>query len=260
MKTNPYNVSYTDGDHFVAFLDILGFKNLVDQHSTKTISSYFNNVIEELNDLKMQTGKSGMNSVLISDSIVLSLSADQGTSALQNILASVAKIQYRLALESIWLRGAISMGKIQFSRHEGYQIVVGPALSNAYALEAKAITPRVIVDPQILTRLGMTRRELLLQTNLKDKSDWSDDLVYDDDEATFIPGATGMTDALFVDYFDRIGRIETKSRDFEKIYKALKNSLYGPQEHYPKHKWTADYFKSKLIGKNKEIEEAFYAL
>jgi len=146
-------------DSYVAFLDVLGFKNLVFSQNKKDktkLEHYFgivNEAIKYLNDIPV---KSEIGSIIISDSIILSVNKsgvkDQDIKIVRHLCVAVGLIQMHLALKNIWLRGAISSGKAHFDSLNNQ--IVGPAYINAFLLEENlAINPRIILDNKIIKEL-----------------------------------------------------------------------------------------------------------
>lgn len=147
MEENmPYN------DRFVAFLDILGFKNLIDKTSQN--EKEFNRVLKVLKYTSAvqkdnYEGFLAQNEItkevtVFSDSIVISYSADLSIGgALFNILNDLVFICNELLAENIFVRGGVSYGEMYHKNN----ICFGPAMIRAYLMEEKeAIYPRIIID------------------------------------------------------------------------------------------------------------------
>ena len=138
--------------YYVAFLDILGFKNLVN-NPEKTCQDifkiydafgdmqkvYFGEDYGETQDVKMK---------VMSDSICLYIEAER-TNALYSLLRFCMAFQYGLLALTpcIFIRGGITLGDMYVKD----DIVFGPALTEAYLLEEKnAKVPRIIVRKRTL--------------------------------------------------------------------------------------------------------------
>lgn len=143
---NENNV-YKYEERIIAFIDILGFKNLVyDPKLIKAFSVVFNHANRNLmqNDLSM----AGVQSTSISDSIVISIKANE-EDAFKKLLQLIYAEVVGLLKLGIILRGAIAVGDLYHRNN----IVFGPALVNAYEYEKEnAIYPRIIVDSGVLNR------------------------------------------------------------------------------------------------------------
>lgn len=153
MSTNQYQ------DCYVAFVDILGFKNLIDSEKTtcsKILDIYncFENVIPNLRifssptDYVLVEGVHSAKIKIMSDSICVYIDANV-EKALLCLVAICINIQNRLLKqeEPILVRGAITRGNI----YADGDITFGPALTQAYLMEEKnAKYPRIIITKKLL--------------------------------------------------------------------------------------------------------------
>lgn len=170
-------------DKYVAYLDVLGFKELVSKKGEK-LNIYFEKVEESLKAI--YNIDHSIDSQLVSDSIILSceLSDDK----LRQLLMAVQTIQAKCALENIWIRGAITIGDIHFNKNPN--IVVGNGLIEAYLLESQEKYPRIIINPKIVKNFD-TRNKFLQSMNNKNI-----ELIFEPDLSNnFIPN-----DSLFVSF------------------------------------------------------------
>jgi len=138
--------------YYVAFLDILGFKNLVNgsQATCQKIlniykafgdmqKAYFGEEYEKTQDVKMK---------VMSDSICLYIEADI-PNALDSLISFCIAFQYDLLTlpSCIFVRGGIALGDMYVEN----DIVFGPALTEAYLLEEQnAKVPRIIIQKKVL--------------------------------------------------------------------------------------------------------------
>lgn len=144
------NTQYTK--YYVAFLDILGFKNLISGPNSTCQSIlkiyreldvmqkvYFGDEYGETQDVKMK---------VMSDSICLYIEADK-PNALDSLLSFCIVFQYDLLVlpQHIFVRGGIAFGDMFIEN----DIVFGPALTQAYLLEERnAKVPRIIILKETL--------------------------------------------------------------------------------------------------------------
>ena len=151
------NINYEKS--YVAFLDVLGFKKLVMSKNKKEklkLEQYFGIVNSAIEYLKEIPSKRNIGSIIISDSVILSVPHGQdrqtNINKLRHLCVAVGIIQQHLALKNIWLRGAISSGDTYFNSDK--RQIVGPAYINAYLLEGSvAVSPRVVLDSKIIEEL-----------------------------------------------------------------------------------------------------------
>jgi hypothetical protein len=146
-------------NRIVAFIDILGFKELVNQ-SISIDSTDDSHKIDELNKvlisarriLDIDDPEKGLYTsrmvTQFSDSMVLSYRVDE-ESSLFNILINILHLVINLLADRILCRGGISYGKIIHTD----KVIFGPALISAYDTESKAaLYPRIIIDTTIIKK------------------------------------------------------------------------------------------------------------
>jgi len=145
----------------VAFIDILGFKSILDETVDKkekdneeridfVISAY--QAIRDIWDLDGESALLGIKApeskqvTIFSDSIVVSFRVDESSQVFLTLM-EIKLLIMRLLSRKILCRGAISIGKFI---HTG-NYLFGPALVEAYTLESKAaMYPRVILDRSVI--------------------------------------------------------------------------------------------------------------
>jgi hypothetical protein len=154
-------------ERVVAFIDILGFKNLVERsESEPKLLERLVEVLEEIgkySDLQKSFEANGQGAEYFkdmfsvstfSDSILLSAKCDP--LGLMLITAVVASMCNRLLHQGVLTRGAISKGKMI---HAG-GIAIGEGLIKAYQIESStAIYPRIIIDDSLLYIPGVNLNE-----------------------------------------------------------------------------------------------------
>jgi hypothetical protein len=157
-------------ERYCLFLDILGFQSHVNetvrpQKGSKNIMT-FSKLKAALNQIS--EGVHYRDSVVVSgtlrstsrkvtqfsDSVIVSyLKNEPHSTGVTSILMDVHNLQLVLAQRGILLRGAITSGAL----HHDKELVFGPALNEAVALERLANYPRVILDGEILDEAGLRR-------------------------------------------------------------------------------------------------------
>jgi len=255
------NVNITYAEQYIAFLDVLGFKELVkkDTHCEK-ISEYFTvirNVINQLNRIRL---KQEIKSIVISDSIILAVHSravdDDEIKTLRQFCIAIGLIQQQLVLKNLWLRGAVSLGAVHFSQNN----VVGPAYIKAYELESKhAIYPRVIIDPEVIGKLFAdqvaTADELIRVINMEHEryGNWSGNILYNKLNFNRQPRGLEMDLPLFVDYLSPIFQPQQNNAisdeaisQGETIIDNLLSCIYMNVEVYKKYRWVADYILATI--------------
>lgn len=221
--------------HYVAFLDVMGFSDIVGKGNTVELKEYFEKIVETLANLKRD--KANIKSMLISDSIIL-VAPDDFSQFIQ-LLWAVRRIQGALLLKRILLRGAISFGDVYFN--EEHNIIVGKGFIRAYHLEALAVYPRVILDPAIVKKNSKTRKAFLERVNSDAVRNPEARHIYSTNEFTKI-----NDDAIFVEYANKVVKSNEIERSLERIHQHIKDNLYGDQRLYSKYIWLKDYFLETL--------------
>ncbi len=237
---------------FVSYLDVLGFKAIVDgPDGLKKIQEYFaalnHTLATKLDGLEIDV-------ITISDSVILSIpvpdkSADQKRKLFEKICDAVSDFQCAMAQKNIWMRGAITYGECYISK-DPVQIV-GPAYIKSYELEqSTAIYPRVIIDPKIIGELGFkTDKELIDEVEVNEYSgklfNWYQrpELVKIDKD---VP--------LFINYLYQLFLPELNSdihAGLNLIIDHLTDNLFTSRwsiATYSKHQWTRKYLHSLALA------------
>lgn len=254
---------------FVAYLDVLGFKNLVNQNKIDNIELYFTVINEEIEKLRKIQAKEDIGSIIISDSVILTMPQDTRDKSgnlqrLRQLCIAIGKIQQRLALDNIWFRGAIAGGDTYFDSKNNQ--IVGPAYINAFLLEEEfAIYPRVILDSKIIGQLGFTTaNQLIISINKSYDSarvsDWGERIFFNWYEGN-VSGKTSIHQDVpfFIDYIYPLVEKRDKVK-LQKIIDNIKINIYEDIKIYPKHRWLTNYIKeiTSKYSEGSEINQDMY--
>lgn len=143
----------------VAYLDILGFRDLVKRSRAGEISRLIRIVSREIKPFSSFAKRAEIKFQTFSDLTVIAVPVRLSStfalldSALSFVVQHLGFAQSQLIDEGIVIRGSITVGDIVRSHGQLY----GPALIRAYDLERReAIYPRIIVDE---LALSLARRE-----------------------------------------------------------------------------------------------------
>lgn len=247
---------------YVAFLDVLGFKELVfknNEENNLKLNQYFNilnHVIQYIRGIDM---KKDIGFIVISDSIIMTIpqgnTKDEKLNSLRTLCVAVGLIQRRLALLDIWLRGGISSGKAYFNKETNQ--IVGPAYINAYLLEENmAIYPRVLLDSKVINELNFSSaNDFIDAINMSDNGgmpfiNWGSAILYN---WTYPDGQPVMhlrqDVALFIDYFCPV--VELHTDELLTIIKNIEQNIYSDAKVYSKFRWVSDYLKSLVVREQK---------
>ncbi|MEM6724687.1 MAG: hypothetical protein AAF598_11650 [Bacteroidota bacterium] len=178
----------------VLFLDILGFKNIIDQteHKHQDLPEQIARLYETLTAMRRYLSESGdqryvpsLQLTQFSDAILVSFREDEESQVLQT-LHKVQNLLVKLLLRGIICRGGIAYGKLI---HDG-NLTFGPALIDAYETESQAATyPRVVLNRTII-ELG--KKYHALDTDEKTEGAAIRNILQKDTD-----------DLYYVDYFPR---------------------------------------------------------
>ena len=235
-------------ESYVAFIDVLGFKRLVfNQKKKDRLEQYFGIVNEAISYLQQIPSKSNIGSIIISDSIILSVPQASGNeeniNRLRHLCVAVGIIQLHLSLKNIWVRGAISSGKAYFNPSNNQ--IVGPAYINSYLLEKElAQNPRVILDSKIINELDFqSATEFIWKINREPDglkfSNWGSSILFDWQFTTAKPIEKDVP--LFIDYLLPI--VEENGESFNQLVNSIAESIYSDTNTYDKFRWVVEYLK-----------------
>lgn len=232
IKTKPmFNLKENLRDKYVAFIDVMGFSNLVNREKIDNLESYFSRITEVLDQIK--TDKAEIESFLISDSIILI--APDTTQSLKQLLTAIRRIQSALLWKKILLRGSVSFGQIYYNKERN--IVVGKGFIKACLLESEANFPRIIIDPSIINKFEGDKVDFLRKINGTTKYNFEERLIYTRSQFSQI-----SDDGIFIDYANKTIQKEIINGNIKKIYEVIVENLYGDQKLYSKYVWLRDYF------------------
>jgi hypothetical protein len=237
METKALNLKENLKDRFVAFIDVMGFSNLVNKGNTSNLEEYFLKIIDVLEHIRKDKGE--IQSFLISDAIILITPI--GLKGLKDIIKATRRIQSSLLSRKILLRGAISHGLVDYNPDNN--IIVGKGFIRAYLLEQEAIYPRVIIDPSIIKLVSKDKEGFMnVLHNPSDLDMYVDNkLIYSKSEFSLI-----NDDCIFVDYANKIILQNSLNGNMKKIYETIIENLYDEQRLYSKYVWLKDYFLERL--------------
>lgn len=227
-------------DCLVAYLDVLGFRSLVeDPKRALDLQDCLATIERELT--KQLADKKEIYKIVFSDTVVVATQVVAGSDGrpvvdqFSTFLVRIRNLQFECAKRGHFLRGGVTIGPLHFN-HEKPQ-VVGIAMNRAYDLEKLAIYPRVIIDPQIICKFAEKRSEFIDKINNRSVADEADKrLIFDSDCHKGL--SQFPNDAIFIDY---LAPLRCTGQDAEQIVGAIAKSCNGGQDFYLKYRWLIDY-------------------
>lgn len=266
------NVQITYEKGYVAFLDVLGFKEMVFSEELDKINLYIDSIEKAINYLKSIQVKQELEIgyIVISDSIIIYIkhgaNRAENIERLRNLCIAIGFLQVTLAVKGIWLRGAISSDDVYFNSEKNQ--VIGKAYIEAYLLEEKFVSnPQIILDNSIIKKLEFNSSKDLIDVINEKENGY---LQYDNCGKTILYEWTEESNLekdfiqkefpLFIDYlallFNPSMKTDISNRKREIIcmlIESIENIIYSNVTFYEKHKWTANYILS-IIDKGPELE------
>lgn len=242
-NTSKFDLENNLEEKFIAYLDVMGFKELVFSGSVKNLDSYFSKITDELDSIKNENPK--IQSLLISDSIILI--APEGLRSLKQLISTIRRIQSALIWRKILLRGAISHGEVYYNEEKN--VIVGKGYIKAYLLEQEAKFPRVILDPSIIKKVSDDKVGFLKLLNDSLEYNFEDRLIYTESPFTKI-----YEDGIFIDYANKTIKSKELNGNINKIYQTIIENLYTDQKLYSKYVWLRDYYLESLKLTNSLIK------
>lgn len=132
--------------HIVAFIDVLGFSQMVKTDTTGQNTIYLPIFRDTISEVRASfDGADGLDAKMFSDSIIIS--APLSPPNVQRLLAACIDLQQRFLRRGILLRGGISLGK----HYSDENVTFSDALISAYRIESgQARFPRVVLDKNVI--------------------------------------------------------------------------------------------------------------
>lgn len=256
-RTNGDNMSEEMQNKVVAFIDILGFKNIVENtEKAFSIVNIISNIKKEKLKIIKEVNNTGIEITWFSDCIVISSFIEE----LTTLLEILTQIQSELIKQGILIRGGIEFGEC-FHKNEK---LFGMAMNRAYEIESKiSIVPRIVLSKNLMQYINS-------QKNLEEKSIessydeiFNDDLDYTEDEITYLSDWYINNDTItseihknyvledvdgnfFVNYLDHILDMCLDTLSFEEMHAIYDGNNEKPWSENEKEMYS-DFFKDILI-------------
>ena len=225
-------------DRFVAFLDILGFKTIINDTEKndaeyQRIKRVLNYIAEVRNDnYEGMFAKYGILKEIsvFSNSIVISYSSSLSIGgALFHVLIDLVHICIDLLNANIYVRGGVTYGKMHYDKN----ICFGSAMVKAYMLEGEAVYPRIVIETEAI-KMGL---ELLGQANTVEmEAEYLDSLICCDKAGIF-----------YLDFLSQNGEFDESDYYYDFLNKVKVNlALHLSAKYSPrilkKYLWFAKYY------------------
>lgn len=145
-------------NYYVAFIDILGFKELIYKKTSYEMCNIFNTFLNKVEKIKLFNSKTlkfeaediptnKIKKYVMSDTIVYYIEEKEKNSLLALVICCSGLLTNLIEKERIFVRGSIVCGNMYCKN----DVIFGPALSKAYTLEKEiAVYPRIIINKQLI--------------------------------------------------------------------------------------------------------------
>jgi hypothetical protein len=252
-------------DCIVSFIDVLGFKQLVEEKSADDIA----NILEKMKRFDTGERVEGIRyrgtqpyAFTMSDAIirVRPLNSEYRDGALFWELYDLLLAQIGLVNLGILVRGGVTIGKVHVG-NEGAGPVFGPGLIEAYEIEsAQAIYPRIMIDNKVFDEFTKDNRLSSQHNSNDDEVQAICELVKEEDGIIFIDYLgeqhAGSFDGIYAGYYTFLQTHAAMIRNGLAIH--TKGNIHK------KYKWLSEYHNSIIApmckaAKLPENKERFYA-
>lgn len=230
-----------------AFLDILGYKNKALAYFDQRFNLYgrINRALSRATLTQNLTAPllntSGLTIEIVSDSIIMLQPAP--AAGLGALLPFACHFASFLSFEGLFIRGGIAQGRhIRKTTEQGYDFLASEALQKAYILESKkAVTPRVLIDGDLIQTLPAGERELVIRE--------SDDFILHFAHHVINRQGTNAPDvqAEMRELYSEMGRSDDEC--VKEKYQWLLDYYFWTLEHNPS--WNPDEFRAFISGRTR---------
>lgn len=221
---------YREEKKFVAFIDVLGFSELVNNTKIDEINLYLRNAYFEAISIDKQ-----LKVFMISDSIIIV--SNNTFEEFKKLLQAIQKIQNVLLKNKILIRGGISCGEVHVDHPNN--IIIGKGFIAAFDLEKEAKYPRVIIDPLIIKKFSDNKKDFLSKINSNSQEIIKHQNMLINDTFDRI-----VEDSIFVSYANSYlsKDLSILNEQVNKIIELFNEKMYGKQKHYSTYIWLRNHF------------------
>ncbi len=234
---------------FVAFIDILGFKNIVKeseddikkQEKTLKILESF----KEFRD-KAYEDNYGKEVSVFSDNILISYSAkNNGPGGLVFLLSDLSRIYISLLEKGYFLRGGIAYDYIYHKN----DMCFGKALINAYQLESEiAVYPRIILYKEVIDE-ALKKEHRISNSKEEEYKGYIEPFICEGDDGYYFLDVLRFHEEDFyengyVEFMEKVKRKIEENLEFTKCNSKV----------FQKYMWFARYYNSIINDELEAIE------
>ena len=233
-------------DCLVSYFDILGFRHMIDAWEPEQIKSGLDALLAlSSHDFPLrrvtQRGLTTFSDHVVRTVPLDGLGSEETLATVQFELSEIQQIQANLAVNGIFVRGAMTRGPIYIND----EIVFGPALVHAYEMEQKVVIyPRIVVDRATVIA-GM--QSVLGKENMTRLCE--DYLFYGDDEQWSVN---------YLQAGDELGERLTLLKEHSKVLRRNLSEI-SDSAVLAKFRWLAN-FQNSIVARLADADMARYGL
>ena len=243
----------TSAVRFVAFVDILGFKNVVrksssDDNLRRELISALHKVRDAAPLPGQQSNVGDLRAQTFSDSIILS--THDSSDGLWSLVLTLKRLFLDLGQVGIWIRGAITRNTI----YHDPDLVFGEGVNEAYELESViAQSPRLMLSNSAVTSAISFARKNALSESLRDnllRRDAKDGVVFVNSLHDYVI-ANSIKASDYVKHPKTQSLLEEAGSFRNKLQYQLDRATDQPRV-FEKLNWLAQYWNAVMIGDKNE--------
>lgn len=230
---------------YCAFIDILGFRNLIDQLRGGTMTplalrSLLTRIHQPPTGTFFEFSDTGFAAQSISDAVAVSTKAN--AEALIQLFLSLESLALNLLHEGYFVRGAVVKGPL----YHDEKMVFGEALVKAYSLEAEVVRfPRIMITSDIVRDINQYgKADSNMITQLGKRVCQADDGPYYLHILRQLEVAIGQSPRFLE---DKLIDLAFYGNAASKIQKRFDDAIDNPR-HFEKVQWFAKYWNALLRG------------
>lgn len=164
------NIEEYTKERFVAVLDIMGFKSMVEKNKASDIYKIMRRIYDETSEVREYTK---LNTIVFSDSIFI-ISEDDGVESFQDIVIITARFM-RFLKEGFAVNGSVSFGNVTYD--EERNIVFGKPINEAHKCQEKLFCYSLVLNKSVVDKIKNNSNYFFFQ--------YIPDLILDDVDVYF---------------------------------------------------------------------------
>ena len=232
----------------ISYLDILGFKNLVDRRSAAELYDVLRRFRTAVALDKLEAETVPLRAVTFSDlSVRVAFVPDEDRPGTPDgyvywELLGLALTQIGLISDHILVRGAVAFGEVYCASG----VLFGPGIVQAYTMETKAEYPRIVVSKGLLATIHRAPFRSRSHS-VREEEDFIEDVVSDDDDGQ-----------SYLDYL-RVAQSDLEPEEFVAFLEQHRNIITSADLREDRIRRKYDWLRNKHNAAIEGLPEEFLA-